>query len=92
MALGLSSLGGAESAVSASVQIVRDVVHRLAGSTTSHAKDTLPHACRPPVGLAEGRALLRRGAEKTGEAIRETGKDIRDAVTDRDRDGDKDGK
>jgi pyruvate kinase len=56
MALGLSSLGRAEAGVLASVQTVLDVVRRLASGTDRPASGISPPA--PPVGLAEGRAIL----------------------------------
>jgi pyruvate kinase len=56
MALGLSSLGRAESGVLASVQTVLDVVDRLANSTRPPISEMSQRAS--PVGLAEGRAML----------------------------------
>lgn len=56
MALGLSSLGRAEAGVLASVQTVLDVVRRLASGTNRLTSEIAQPA--PPVGLAEGRAIL----------------------------------
>lgn len=58
-ALGLSSLGRAESAVLASVDTVLEVVRRLADDTHVARRDRrLDGAPSAPVGVAAGRALL----------------------------------
>jgi pyruvate kinase len=56
MALGLSSLGRAEAGVLASVQTVLDVVRRLARGIDRPTSEVAQPV--PPVGLAEGRAIL----------------------------------
>ena len=73
---------------------VRDVVDELvvgtSGTLDRDRSDSLGDDIKD--GARETGDAIKEGAEATGDAAKEAGKGIRDAVTDDDRDSDKDGK
>ena len=72
---------------------VRDVVDRLTVTDTAATSGTDVDL---GADVKRGAEVLKEGAQQTGEAIKDTaekaGEKVRDAVTDNDRDSDKDGK